>query len=83
MLIHLSPYSALVTKINRVCSAQQGLVVELQWKTHTAKPVKSPEPLISEIIDLVLKQEDPPFIIPVDVIQTLISPDECSGDHAT
>ena len=47
-----------VTKISRVCSAQQGLVVELQWKTYTTKLVKSPEPSISEIIDPVLKQED-------------------------
>jgi hypothetical protein len=73
-----------VTKISRVCSAQRGLdVVKLQWKTYTTGPVKSPEPSIPEITDLVLKQEDSPFIILVDVIQTLISPNECSSDDAT
>ena len=53
-----------VTKISCVCSAQQGLdVVELQWKTYTTKPVKSPKPSILEIIDLALKQEYSPFRI--------------------
>ena len=73
-----------VTKISCVCSAQQGLdVVELQWKTYTTKPVKSPKPSIPEIIDLALKEEYSPFIILVDDIQTLISPDECISDDAT
>jgi len=73
-----------VTKISRICRAQQGLVaIELQWNTHTTKRVKWPEPSIPAIIDLGLKQEDTPCIILVDVIQTLVSPDECSSDDAT
>jgi len=73
-----------VTKISRVCSAQQGLVViEYLWNTHTTKRVKWPAPSIPAIIYLGLKQEDTPCIILVDVIQTLISPDGCSSDDAT
>jgi len=45
--------------------------------------VKNTEPSIHEIIDLVLKQEVSPFIITVDVIQTLVSAHECRSNDAT